>query len=169
MSIEIKLVKYVPEVRQVVALADEIWHECFVDIISEGQIDYMVEKFQSLAPICNQIEKEEYEYYMVLDDGDLCGYFAICPQRGAKLFLSKLYLRKDKRGMGIANMMLDFIFDRAKRERRDYVYLTVNRGNTHAIEVYKKKGFKIVRDEVTDIGGGYVMDDHIMQKDIEHD
>ena len=44
---EIIKVKYLPELRAVANLADEIWHECFPGIISEGQIDYMVEKFQS--------------------------------------------------------------------------------------------------------------------------
>ena len=37
--IEIKKVKYLPELRRVAELADEIWHECFTDIISAGQIE----------------------------------------------------------------------------------------------------------------------------------
>lgn len=169
MAIEIKLVKNIPEAKKVAELADEIWHECFLDMISEGQIDYMVEKFQSFAPIWDKIENENYEYYMVFDDGDFCGYFGICPESDTTLFLSKLYLRKDKRGKGAASVMFDFIFDKMKKDKREHIYLTVNRGNTHAIEVYKKKGFKIVNNTVTDIGSGYVMDDHIMQKDIELD
>lgn len=48
MAVEIKKVEYFSEIRQIAELADNIWHECFVGIISKGQIDYMVEKFQSL-------------------------------------------------------------------------------------------------------------------------
>ena len=33
------------ELQQLAALADEIWHEYFPCILSEGQIDYMVEQF----------------------------------------------------------------------------------------------------------------------------
>ena len=58
MDIEIKKVKYLPELRLVAELADRIWHECFVDIISEGQIDYMVKKFQSLEAMIRQVEEQ---------------------------------------------------------------------------------------------------------------
>ena len=62
MTVEIRKVKYLPELRRVAELADAIWHECFVDIISEGQIDYMIEKFQSLYAMCRQIEEQSYTY-----------------------------------------------------------------------------------------------------------
>ena len=42
-------------------------------------------------------------------------------------------------------------------------YLTVNKNNTKAISVYKSFGFDITDTVVTDIGGGYVMDDYIME------
>lgn len=74
--IEIKKVKYLPELRRVAELADEIWHECFTDIISAGQIDYMVGKFQSLEAMCRQVEEQSYSYLAVYDDGDLCAISA---------------------------------------------------------------------------------------------
>ena len=47
------------------------------------------------------------------------------------------------------------------------MYLTVNKYNEHAIDVYKHYGFKIVDSVVTDIGNGFVMDDYIMYKNKE--
>ena len=44
------------------------------------------------------------------------------------------------------------------------IYLTVNKYNSGSIEVYKKLGFTVADQVVTDIGGGYVMDDYIMEK-----
>lgn len=73
MTIEIKKVKYLTELRGVAELADKIWHECFVNIISTGQIDYMVEKFQSLDAMTDQIENQGYIYFAVRDDDILCG------------------------------------------------------------------------------------------------
>lgn len=35
------------DIQQLAKLANEIWHEYFIDIISFEQIEYMVEKFQS--------------------------------------------------------------------------------------------------------------------------
>lgn len=159
--INIKKVKYYPELRQVAQLADEIWHECFTDIISLGQIDYMVEKFQSLDAMTNQIETQKYSYLAVYDDEDLCGYIAVKPEDDDRFFLSKLYLRKDKRGKKIATLMMNRVFEEARKYGKKSVYLTVNKNNSHAIDVYKKSGYQIIDSVVTDIGNGYVMDDYI--------
>ena len=159
--IEIKKVKYLPELRRLAEVADEIWHECFVDIISNGQIDYMVEKFQSLDAMCKQIEEQSYCYFAVYDDSDLCGYFAVKPESDDRFFLSKLYLRHDKRGNGIAKKMLEKVFEEARAANKKTVYLTVNKQNEHAIAVYKKTSFTLIDSVITDIGGGYVMDDYI--------
>lgn len=163
MGTEIKKVKYFPELRKIAEIADKIWHECFVDIISKGQIDYMVEKFQSLDAMTNQIESQGYNYFAVYDNGELCGYIGTKSEDDDRYFLSKLYLHKDKRGRGIASLMLKEVFAEARKNGKKRVYLTVNKHNCHAIEVYKKTGFVIVDTAVTDIGGGYVMDDYIME------
>ena len=35
------------KIDEIAKLADEIWHECYKGIISDAQIDYMVDNFQS--------------------------------------------------------------------------------------------------------------------------
>ncbi len=42
----------------------------------------------------------------------------------------------------------------------------MNKGNHSSIAVYEHLGFIKVSDVVTDIGEGYVMDDHIMDATI---
>lgn len=163
MSVEIKRVKYYPELREIAVVADEIWHECYGKLLGQGQVDYMVEKFQSLDAMTEQIENQGYSYFSVRDNGELCGYIGIKPESDDRLFLSKFYLHKDKRGRGIATAMMNYIFDEARKIGKKRVYLTVNKHNDHAIEVYKKIGFVTVDTAVTDIGGGYVMDDYIME------
>ncbi|MBR2284260.1 MAG: GNAT family N-acetyltransferase [Ruminococcus sp.] len=163
MAPEITKVKYMPELRSIAQLADSIWHECFVGIISEGQIDYMVDKFQSLEAMTEQIENQGYYYLAVRDGGELCGYIALKPEKDNRLFLSKLYLRSDKRGLGIGRAMLGRVFEEAAALGKDTVYLTVNKHNDHAVNVYKAAGFYEADTAVTDIGGGYVMDDYIME------
>lgn len=163
MSIEITKVKYLPELRQIAELAEKIWNECFVGIISQGQIDYMVEKFQSLNAMTEQIENQSYTYLAVREDGELCGYIGVKPEEGDRFFLSKLYLRQDKRGRGIASLMLERVFEEASKAGKKSVYLTVNKHNDRAIAVYKAKGFTVADTAVTDIGNGYVMDDYIME------
>lgn len=151
------------ELKEIAELAEKIWHECFVGIISEEQIDYMVEKFQSYSAMTEQTASQGYSYYAVRDGGELCGYIGMKPEDGESFFLSKLYLRKDKRGRGTASEMLERVFAEARAAGKSSVYLTVNKHNRHAIDVYIKKGFRMVDEAVTDIGGGFVMDDYIME------
>jgi ribosomal protein S18 acetylase RimI-like enzyme len=87
----------------------------------------------------------------------------IKPEDDDRLFLSKFYLHKDYRGRGIATAMMNYIFDEARKIGKKRVYLTVNKHNDHAIEVYKKIGYTVADTAFTDIGGGYVMDDFIME------
>ena len=163
MTVTIKKVSSDTELMEVAVLADKIWHECFTEIISIGQIDYMVEKFQSYKAMTKQLIEQDYSYYAVRDDEELCGYIGVKPEKDDRFFLSKLYLRSDKRGRGIASLMLKKVFEEAEKCGKSRVYLMVNKHNDHAIAVYKKTGFVIADEVVTDIGSGYVMDDYILE------
>lgn len=161
--ISIEKVNNLSELHEIATLAEKIWHECFIGIISAEQIDYMVEKFQSFEAMKNQIENQDYYYMAVRNNGVLCGYIGVKPENDNRFFLSKLYLHESARGMGTASVMLAKVFEEARNISKKSVYLTVNKNNLHAVEVYKKTGFKIIDSVVTDIGNGFVMDDYIME------
>lgn len=163
---ECKKVITAEERNQLAFIADEIWHEYFVCILTNEQIDYMVEKFQSVHAITNQIQNQGYEYYLLVQDGTDIGYIGIRPEDDA-LFLSKLYIKKDFRGNGYASKAFDFLVNICWDRKLNHIWLTVNRFNEHTITVYQKKGFAIIRSQVTDIGNGFVMDDYVMQKTIQ--
>ncbi|MDE6092332.1 MAG: GNAT family N-acetyltransferase [Ruminococcus sp.] len=151
------------KLSEIAVLADEIWHEFFPVILSDSQIDYMVEKFQSYDAMKEQTESQGYSYFAVNEDDVLCGYIAVKPEKDNRLFLSKLYLKRDMRGKGIASEMFRRVFCEAEKAGKTSVYLTVNKYNDHAVSVYRKKGFEIIDSVVTDIGNGFVMDDYIME------
>ena len=149
------------EIETLAALADEIWHEFFPGIISDAQVDYMVEKFQS-APAMRQQIAEGYRYYLGYAGAELIGYTGVHPEEEL-LFLSKLYLKKQHRGHGYGRKMIEFVAGLARELGKSGVYLTVNRYNENTIAVYHATGFETVRTQVADIGNGYVMDDYVMQ------
>ena len=66
------------------------------------------------------------------------------------------------RGLGAALLREIEAWARAQQARR--LWLQVNRGNARAIRAYEKYGFRIVESRVFDIGGGFVMDDHVMER-----
>jgi len=163
--IKFTLIKSHNEIQKLVILASAIWHEAFADILCPEQIDYMIEKFQSFGAIKTSIDKDNYEYFFISDETGIAGYTGI-QQKDDKLFLSKLYIAKEKRGQKLASKAFDFIETLARKRNLKSIWLTVNRNNTHAIEVYKSKGFSIIRTQVTDIGNGFVMDDFVFEKNL---
>lgn len=78
--VSIKKVSTDEELKEVAELAESIWHEFFPSILSEEQINYMVEKFQSYDAMKNQINSQNYYYLAVRNDDDLCGYIALKPE-----------------------------------------------------------------------------------------
>ncbi|UJF35677.1 GNAT family N-acetyltransferase [Paenibacillus hexagrammi] len=146
-------------------LAAEIWREYYVSVITIEQIDYMISKFQSDLAITDQIRNQGYDYFLFHHDGAAVGYMAVKQELG-KLFLSKFYIAKEHRGHGFATHALAYIEQLCKERNLTHIWLTVNRHNESSIAIYEKKGFRKVREQMADIGNGFVMDDFIMEKEI---
>ena len=151
------------EIPELASLASDIWHEYFPCILTDGQIDYMVDRFQSEGAMRDQISEKGYRYYFLVRGGETVGYTGIMAE-GDALFISKLYLKKEFRGKGLGTEALGLIFDICRSEGFGRTYLTVNRGNAKAIRAYERNGFVTIRSQVADIGNGYVMDDFVMEK-----
>lgn len=153
------------DVRRMVKVAEIVWREANTLFCSMEQVEYMIERFQSFEAVQGQL-LQGYRYFVFEEDGDIIAYFGVQPQ-GERLFLSKFYILKEHRGRGIFSQGLDVMKKLCDEGEMDAIYLTVNRNNTHAYEVYLKKNFKVIEEAVVDIGCGFVMDDYIMQFDLE--
>lgn len=152
------------DLERIAALAHDIWHEHYRAIISLAQIDYMLNRFQSAAAMREQI-KAGYAYYLIKVDQTIAGYLSVfIDQAEHRLFLSKFYLLKAMRGQGLGRQAMTQIEAMAKTKQLSHIYLTVNKANHAAIAAYQNMGFTIVQDILTDIGGGFVMDDYKMLK-----
>lgn len=151
----IKKAKNINDYFLINQLANSIWRECYKEILSIDQIDYMLSKFFSLENIKEEINKG-MKYYLIDDIG-----FLAHKEIDNRLFLSKLYLNKESRRKGMAKEIINMLSKGNKS-----IYLTVNKYNKTAITAYKKLGFKIIDSVITPIGEGFVMDDYIMEKEL---
>ena len=149
------------DVRRLAKVARIVWREANVSFCTPEQVEYMIERYQSFEAISGQL-MHGYRYFLIEEGDVIMGYFGVQPQ-GERLFLSKFYILKEHRGRGIFSMGLEFMAELCREQQLDTIYLTVNRNNTHACEVYLHKGFKIAEEAVADIGCGFVMDDYIME------
>jgi RimJ/RimL family protein N-acetyltransferase len=146
---------------RIAQMADVIWREHYTPIIGKAQVDYMLERFQSAEAIARQVA-DGMAYYMIPESGETpVGYLAI-QKRGRELFLSKIYLLKEFRGRGLGKAAMEFITEKAHEFECDRIALTVNRNNHVSIQAYLKMGFENKGALVTEIGGGFIMDDYRM-------
>ena len=140
------------QIRQIAALARIIWNEHFTPIIGKDQVDYMVEKFQSYPALKKQLD-DGYEYYQIFNSGEFCGYTGIHPGEDGRLFLSKLYIRKDHRGRHLATRVFDFLTDLCRERGYSAVWLTCNKHNNNSLCIYRHLGFQTIDTQEADIGG----------------
>ena len=156
-----------PKAEELTQLAGEIWTEHYTPIIGKAQVDYMLENFQSTDRILSDISTSGYRYFMAHDDGKLVGYCAAKSEYTTRgIFLSKLYVEKSSRGRGISRLMHDKLLEIAENEGLNHIWLTVNKYNYATIDIYKKLGFIVVEELLTDIGHGFVMDDYKMRMEL---
>ena len=145
-------------------LADTIWREHYTPIIGEGQVSYMLERFQSAGAVREQVASG-MRYYVLWHQGQPAGYCAY-EKRGEALFLSKIYVLKSLRGHGLGKAAMAFVAEQARQEKCRQISLTVNRHNAESIAAYLRMGFLQGPPVQQDIGGGYIMDDYVMTLDL---
>lgn len=148
-------------ITQMSQLASEIVKEHYDPILGNEQNDYMIQKFQSVTAIENQL-KDGYNYYFICDEQkNKVGFLAFYKKEN-ELYLSKFYLKKECRGKGYSKDMLNFLIKIAKEWSVPAIVLNVNKYNP-SIDVYERLGFQRIREEKNDIGKGNYMDDYVYQ------
>ena len=158
--LEIKKAKSREDAASIAGLARTIWTEHYTPIIGSPQVEYMLENIQSAEKISEDMNSGSEDYMAYLYDR-LIGYMGI-HEESDRLILSKLYIEKDFRGRRIADQFVRLLLDKAAAVGKHKIALTVNKNNIASIAVYKRMGFDIEGELVTDIGGGFVMDDYLM-------
>ncbi len=149
------------EYGKLASLACGLWHDAYDELFGSEQVEYMTSTMQSAEAIAKQTEGG-YLYFFIVEGGQTIGYCGIRPE-GTKMFLSKLYLCAEQRGKGLGRRALAEVAEQARRRGLSSVYLTVNKGNERAIRAYERFGFVRADSTVTDIGGGFAMDDYIYE------
>lgn len=159
--IERATANYLAEISQ---LAGVIWSACYPGIISNEQIEYMLGWMYAVDEMQKQLEHGTI-YERLLIDGHLKGFAAHSPTTDPReRKLDKLYVHPDCQRHGHGSRLLEHVIESARVLGCESLMLTVNKQNARAIAAYRKNGFAIREEIVTDIGGGFVMDDYVMAK-----
>ena len=158
-SIENASVNDIPLIRE---LTYKVWPQTYASIISQDQIDYMLEMMYSPASLEKQM-KEGSQFIIVYDEKEPVGFAAYQHLGNDAWKLHKIYVLSSQQGKGTGRFVIDHIINTIKEQGARSLELQVNLNNK-AKTFYEKLGF-IVADRINlDIGNGYFMNDYIMKK-----
>jgi ribosomal protein S18 acetylase RimI-like enzyme len=157
------------ELEVVRRLAHEIWPAAYREMISAEQIRYMLERMYAPDELRQEMVVRGVKYALLESAGLPCGYMAweLVPN-DRSIFLHKLYVKTELHGRGAGAASLRWLEQLAEKENASCIRLRVNRNNHRAIRAYLRAGFTFGHDLCSDIGGGFVMDDHVMVKVISN-
>ena len=153
------------DVEAVARLAAQVWWHHYPDIISAAQIDYMLNQRYDPALLRAELLRKDLWWDKLLAADALVAfssYFLVEDGRAVKL--DKLYVHPAHQRRGYGGALIARACERGREQGCERLTLAVNKNNAAAIAAYLKHGFRVADAVVKDIGGGFVMDDYIMEK-----
>lgn len=145
-------------------LADVIWREHYPSILEAAQIDYMLERMYAPTVLERELG-EGTAFDLAYVDERPVGFASYGPSGARHEWkLHKLYLLASERGRGVGAAMIERVEVRAHSAGAKTVVLQVNKRNRVAIRAYERAGYTVREAATFDIGGGFVMDDFVMER-----
>ena len=155
------------EIPALCALAREIWRAHYPGIISNAQIEYMLNERYDEAVIREELQRRDLWWDVLLLGGEMTGYTSYClTDAPGMIKIDKLYLHPRAQRKGHGARLMAHVATRMAAHGCTRLTLAVNRHNKAAIEAYQKHGFEIAETSLKQIGGGFWMDDYIMLKNV---
>lgn len=147
-------------------LAMKIWPPTYMPIIGAQQVAYMIDLFYSQEALIKQMEQLHHRFIICFDDQSAIGFASYGAVDNEVFKLHKLYILPEMQGKGAGKYMVNYIAKELQSEGVKYLRLNVNRYNANAIAFYEKAGFRHHMEEDIDIGHGYFMNDHVLEREL---
>ena len=126
-----------------------------VAMIADDELGRKRENFQSPLPseyysAFENINRDENQELMVIENSifEIIGTFQLTfiqyltYQGGVRAQVEAVRIRKDQRGMGLGNIMFEWIIRRVKEKKAHVLQLTTDKKRPDAIRFYENLGFK---------------------------
>jgi len=143
------------------SVSERTWPSTYGHIISQEQIDFMLDWMYSDDSLSEQFTKG-HQFFIANLNGEDVGFCSASAEDRTSHKLNKLYVLPLAQGTGAGTLLLNKAIEVAKVEGSTSLFLQVNKHNS-AYEFYLKKGFLKEGDYIFDIGNGFVMDDYVMR------
>lgn len=159
----------IKDIPKIGAMAGIVFRETYKDILSAGQMEYMMDMMYSPESLLRQMTAEGNVFF--LEEGK--GYVSYRPdgvtRDGRERFhLEKLYVMPAYQKTGLGRVLFELVVSEVRAAaggRPARLELNVNRGNP-ALTFYRHIGMYTARQGDFPIGNNYYMNDFIMALDL---
>jgi ribosomal protein S18 acetylase RimI-like enzyme len=147
----------------IIELTKKIWPVAYGAILSKAQLDFMINRFYTENAL-SQLMDKGHVFYLAQDEKENYVGFLSFEINSAphQTKIHKIYVLPETQGTGLGRQFFVLVKEQAKENNQKSIFLNVNKYN-NALHFYTRLGFTIIKDEVIDIGEGYVMDDYVME------
>lgn len=155
------------DITGIVEAAHIVWRAHYPGIISLAQIEYMLGRMYAPEVIAAEMQDQGVAYFLAERDGALVAFAACGPSVSEGEFkLHKLYVLPAYQRLGYGRGLIRAVITHARERSGESLILCVNKGNASALAAYTRCGFRLRESICVDIGGGFRMDDHILELDL---
>ena len=149
-------------------LAWIVFPHTYKELLSPGQIEFMMDWMYSPANLKKQMTEDGHTYFIAYEGDEPAGYLSIQPEGEHTYHLQKIYVLPSFQGKKLGKQLFNHAIQAIKELHPEpcQMRLNVNRYNTKAVDFYFRMGMKKVFEGDFDIGHGYLMTDYIMALDI---
>jgi len=147
-------------------IATITWPDAYGTYISMAQLNYMLDMMYSDDSLLNQMNNG-HQFYIAEHGSEAIGFASVSKEANNACKLNKLYVLPTAQKTGAGKALLHKAIEYATVLGANYLYLQVNKQN-NAQQFYSKHGFRVREAAVLDIGGGFVMDDYVMELVFKH-
>ena len=149
-------------------LAWIVFPHTYKELLSPGQIEFMMDWMYSPANLKKQMTEDGHTYFIAYEENEPAGYLSIQPEGEHTYHLQKIYVLPSFQGKKLGKQLFNYAIQAIKELHPEpcQMRLNVNRYNTKAVDFYFRMGMKKVFEGDFDIGHGYLMTDYIMALDI---
>lgn len=150
----------IPLIRE---LTFRVWPQTYAPILTQAQIDYMLEMMYSESSLQKQMTEQGCEFIIVYESGNPVGFASYSEEEPTRWKLNKIYVLQNQQGKGTGKFVINYIIEELKKQNANSLFLQVNKNNSAKI-FYERLGFAEIDFINLDIGNGYFMNDYIMEK-----
>ena len=150
----------IPLIRE---LTFRVWPQTYASILSQEQIDYMLEMMYSESSLKKQMTEGGCQFIIIYENGNPVGFASYSEEETQRWKLNKIYVLQNQQGKGTGKYVINYIIEEIKKQNAASLFLQVNQHN-NAKAFYERLGFSEVDFINLDIGHGFFMNDYIMEK-----